>query len=130
MYSYKFPLLGFGFDTSNINESLNSAWGQLRFLQPLQMMDGIYSVIMKTVYNRYHRLQRSAELVDIQLSRFNDRLANSRQYHVVTSGNRLFQVQKPDTGVKRVVDLPNRTCDCNNFYEYQSPCAHAIAACR
>jgi hypothetical protein len=28
------------------------------------------------------------------------------------------------------VDLPKRTCECTNFQEYESPCAHGIAACK
>jgi hypothetical protein len=42
----------YGYDTSNIIESLNSAWSDIRNLPPLQIMDSIYSQAMKTVYNR------------------------------------------------------------------------------
>jgi hypothetical protein len=39
-------------------------------------------------------------------------------------------VQIPDTGVKYIVNLRERQCDCTNFMEYKSPCTHAIVACR
>ena len=35
----------------------------------------------------------------------------------------------PDSGFKYVVNLVDRVCDCEDFYEYQGPCTHAIAAC-
>ncbi len=36
----------------------------------------------------------------------------------------------PDTGLKHIVNLEQKMCECTNFQEYESPCAHAIAACR
>jgi hypothetical protein len=83
---------------------------------------------MKKVYERHHRNQRSTEIADTPLSKFNDRLVNSRRYHVSPSGNGVFQVQIPDSGRKHIVNLEESTCDCTLFQEYVSPCAHAIAA--
>jgi hypothetical protein len=37
-----FPLPRFGHDTSNIVESTNSVWREIRELPPLQLLDGIY----------------------------------------------------------------------------------------
>jgi hypothetical protein len=37
-----FPLPRFGYDTSNIAESVNSAWREIRELPPLSLLDGIY----------------------------------------------------------------------------------------
>lgn len=39
-------------------------------------------------------------------------------------------MQIPDTGVKHIVNLQERQCDCTKFTEYESPFTHAIAACR
>jgi hypothetical protein len=39
-------------------------------------------------------------------------------------------VQIPDTGVKYIVNLQERQCDCTNFSEYELLCTHAIVACR
>jgi hypothetical protein len=69
-------------------------------------------------------------LPDATLKAFQDRQQWSRRYKVYQSGNDIYQVQVPHTGVKYVVNLLQRTCDCTNFQWYKSPCAHAIAACR
>jgi hypothetical protein len=34
------------------------------------------------------------------------------------------------SGRKHIVNLAKKECDCGSFYEYQSPCAHAIAAAK
>lgn len=127
---YAFPYPRFGHNTSNIVESLNSAWNPIRSLPPLKMMDTIWSTTMKTIHDRYHRPQQSLQLADVPLSKFKDRLKSSHRYHVFESGNGVYQVQVPDSGSKFTVNLPQRTCTCHNFHEYSGPCAHAITACR
>ena len=94
------------------------------------MMDAIYTTIMKTVHDRYHCPQRSTVIANTPLTKFNDRLASSRRFRVFESGNGIYQVQIPDTGIKYIVNLEQSTCDCTNFQEYSSPCTHAIVACR
>jgi hypothetical protein len=54
----------------------------------------------------------------------------SRQFNVFPSGNGIYQVEVPATGVKYVVSLTDELCDCKDFYEYQGPCTHAIATSR
>ncbi len=130
LYRYAFPAARFGHDTNNITESINSLWGEIRELPPLLMVDAIHTFLMTKIYERYHRKQRQDRICNTPLDRFNDRLATSRRYQVFQSGNGIYQVQIPDTGTKRVVDLRERICECTNFEEYQSPCVHAIAACR
>jgi len=93
---------------------------------PLQMMDAIYTLLMKTVHDRFHRLQRTTTMADVPLAKFNDRLQSSRRYRVFDSGNWIYQVQIPDSGRKFIVNLKERRCDCMNFQEYLSPCTHAI----
>jgi hypothetical protein len=93
------------------------------------MMDAIYTAVMKIVHDRYHRLQRSAIIADVPLAKFHNRLAVSRRYQVFSSGNGVYQVQVPDSGRKYITDLRQKLCDCKYFYDYQSPCIHAIAAC-
>ena len=85
---------------------------------------------MKIVHDRYHCPQQSTQLTDIPLAKFKERLKSSHQYRFFESGNRVYQVQVPDSGSKFTVDLPQRTCTCYNFYEYSRPCDHAITACR
>ena len=85
---------------------------------------------MKTFYDRYHRQHQSTILPNAILNAFNDRLQRSKRYKVYQSGNSIYQVEIPDTGIKHIVDLEKKTCECTNFQEYESPCTHAIAACR
>jgi hypothetical protein len=120
----------FGVDTSNIIESLNGTWSEIRNLQPLKLIDAIYTAVMKTFYDRYHRVMKDLVLPDATLKLFQERYQYSRRYKVFQSGNNIYQVEVPDTGVKHVVNLQRRECDCTNFQYYQSPCVHAIAACR
>jgi hypothetical protein len=102
-------------DTNNIIESINSAWADIRRLPPLQMMDAIYTLLMKTVHDRYRRPQRTTTITDIPLTKFNDRLKSSKRYRVFESGNGIYQVQIPDSGRKFTVNLGKRHCDCGNF---------------
>jgi hypothetical protein len=94
------------------------------------MMDAIYTLLMKTVHDRFHRPQRTETIADVPLAKFNERLKSSRRYRVFESGNGIYQVQVPDSGRKYIVNLKEWECDCTNFHEYLSPCAHAIVACR
>jgi transposase-like protein len=59
---YAFPKPRFGHDTSNINESINNAWLDIRRLPPLQMLDEIYTTVMKTVCTR--SISRTTEVFD------------------------------------------------------------------
>jgi hypothetical protein len=93
-------------------------------------MDSIWSTLMKTFYDRYRRPQKSLVLADTLYIKFQERLQSSRQYRVFESGYGIHQVQIPDSGRKYIVRLRERVCNCKNFYEYQGPCVHAIAACR
>ncbi len=60
----------YGHDTSNIIESVNSSWDEIRQLPPLLAMDAIYSKCMKMVYDRLHKPQKSPLLVDTPMARF------------------------------------------------------------
>jgi hypothetical protein len=93
-------------------------------------MDAIYTLLIKTVYERHHRNQRSAEISDVPLAKFNDRLASSRRYQAFAPGDGVYQVQIPDSGRKHIVNLKKRSCGCKYFEEYESPYTHAITACR
>ena len=47
-----FPRPRFGHDTSNIVESINSVWREIRELPPLQLLNGIYEWFLTTWYQR------------------------------------------------------------------------------
>ena len=120
----------FGHDTSNIIESVNSSWDGIRQLPPLLAMDAIYSKCMKMVYDRLHIPQKSPLLADIPMAKFQARLKTSQRYYVSPSSNNIYQVEIPESGRKHIVNLAKKECDCGSFYEYQSPCAHGIAAAK
>ena len=94
------------------------------------MMDGIWTMIMKTIHSRYIKSQQNSEICDVPYAKFKDRLESSRRYQVVISGNEIYQVQNPDTGLKYNIDLKKWDCTCKNFREYLTPCSHVIAACK
>ena len=52
------------------------------------------------------------------------------RYRVYFSSNSIAQVEDPETSRKWVVDFDKKLCDCTDFYQFQSPCSHAIAAAR
>lgn len=122
------PYPKYGQNTSNIIESLNGAFSDIRCQPPIRMMDSIYLYCMKLIYDRAEKPQISLHLADVPWAKYSARLKNSRRYNVFPSGNGIFQVEIPDTGMKYIVNLAERLCDCKDFYEYQGPCTHAIAA--
>jgi hypothetical protein len=85
---------------------------------------------MKTFHDRLHRPHNSSCLPNTVYLKFQDRLKSSRRYKAFESGNGVYQVQVSDSGRNFIVDLEKRVCDCGNFFEYKSPCTHAITACR
>jgi hypothetical protein len=96
------------------------------------MIEAIYTFLIKIVYNRHNKaeLQKSTEIVDIPLQKFNKRLRSSRRYRVFKSRNRIFQVQILDTGVKYIVNLETTKCNCSFFWDYCLPCTYTITALR
>jgi predicted membrane-bound mannosyltransferase len=72
--------LRYGHNTSNIVESLNASWSDIRCLLPLQIIDAIYLEAMKTVYNRLTIKQRLQSISDILIAKFQARIKTSRQY--------------------------------------------------
>lgn len=94
------------------------------------MIDAIYTFLIRTVHDRNKEIQQSTELADIPLAKFNERLRSSRRFRVLKSGDRIYQVQIPNTGVKYIINLRTRECGCTYFWDYCSPCTHAITALR
>jgi hypothetical protein len=94
------------------------------------MMDAIYLEAMKTIYNRSTTKLRSDSISDIPIAKFEARMKTSRRYPVFHSGNGIAQVENPESGQKWIVNIPENKCDYTDFYEYISPCSHAITATR
>jgi hypothetical protein len=70
--------LRYGYNTSNIVESLNASWSDIYCLPPLQIMNTIYLEAMKTVYNRSTTKQRLQSISDIPIAKFQARMKTSR----------------------------------------------------
>jgi hypothetical protein len=127
---YVFPHARYGQDTSNINESLNQSYGEVRHMQPLQMLNTIYHKTMTMFYERSRRRQKGGQLADVPLKKFEERQVTSQRYKVHPSDDNTYQVETTATGEKHTVHLDIRVCQCTQFDEYNSPCAHGIAALR
>ena len=74
------PYPRYGHDTSNIIELLNSSWGDIRQLPPLQAMDAIYSYTIKMFYERANKTQKSQLITDVPMAKFEARMKTSRRF--------------------------------------------------
>ena len=101
---------------------MTATWLGLSHIPPLQMMGAIYTTIIKTIHVWHKCLQRSDQIADVSLSKFNDRLKASRKFRVFELGNYIYQVQIPDTSTKYITNLRTMHCDCTHFFDYFSPC--------
>ena len=75
--TYAFPAPRYGHLTSNIAESLNGAWRELRHLTPLRMLVAIWHKVMQTFADRRQRTTTSQLLPSVQKA-FDKRLTTSR----------------------------------------------------
>ena len=94
----------YGYDTSNILESVNNVLRPLRKLQPLRMMDGIWTWLMGLIYERHLRPQRGV-IVNSILTLFKERKIKAQRYKVFPSRNGIYQIQMPSSGNKYTVKL-------------------------
>ena len=138
--SIRFPRPRFGHDTSNIVESVNSIWRDIRELPPLQLLNGIYQWTLTTIYER----QRvpldlgNSVLSNTAYRQYKHRESSARHFTVLASSDTDFMVTTFQ-GIDYIVNLPpadmlNRLsvlqegfCSCGKYKDYQAPCAHAIA---
>jgi hypothetical protein len=126
---YAFPVPRFGHNTSNIVESLNGSWKDIRSMTPLHMLCSIWSKVMETVANRQKRQFKDAILCPAVKHLFDKRLATARRYRVIPSSSTVFQVTNEE-GKDYIVNLRKKTCSCAQFREYGGPCSHAIQAAK
>jgi hypothetical protein len=94
------------------------------------MIDAIYTLLMKTIHDRNKEIQESTKLANVPLAKFKERLCSSRRFRVFESRDGIYSVQIPDTGVKYTTNLRTRKRGCTYFWDYCSPCTHAITALR
>jgi hypothetical protein len=135
-----FLLPRFGHDTSNIVESTNSMWYELRELPPLQLLNRIYQWYTTAYFERIHLLLDPGNLVlsNKAYRSYKYRESIARGFQVLLSSNINFLVTTLQ-GVDFIIDLPNAEeldsrqnlltgrCTCGKYYEYTAPCVHAIA---
>ena len=96
------------------------------------MLDKIYIWAMNKVYRNKNPGKRPLEgqfLAKIPQRMLLERVARSNEIivEVQPCDELIFQVDTKRPS-RRTVDLRKHTCTCNGFQEYQSPCAHALAA--
>jgi MULE transposase domain len=130
-----FPHPRFGHDTSNIVESMNSVWRDIRELPPLQLINGIYQWYIKTFYKRRNLKITSGNsmLSNSAYRAYKSRESLTRSYHVLAASETSFLVTIT-RGAQFLVNLPVReigeilgSCSCKKYHEYLAPCSHAIA---
>src|SRR4051794_33616063 len=88
---HAFPLPRFGHLTSNIIESLNGSWKQIRSFPPLLLLTSIWSKVIETFAERRDRLMPLDICPAIKLL-FEQRYSNSRRYQVIASDTSIYQI--------------------------------------
>ena len=132
----RFPWPRFGHDTSNIVESTNSAWRDIRELPPLQLLNGIYQWCLTTWYQRLQvRLVAGNSVLSNAAYRgYKHRESAARGYQVLPSSDTTFLVTTTHA-TQYIVSLPPITevdrlqgsCSCRKYDDFSAPCSHAIA---
>jgi hypothetical protein len=125
--AYAFPVLRFEHNTSNIVESLNGSWKDIRNMTPLHILCSIWSTVMETVANRQNRQFKEAILCPVIKHLFDKRLVTACRYQAILLSSTVFQVTNEE-GKDYIVNLQKKTCSCAQFREYGGPCSHEIQA--
>ena len=145
-----FPAPRFGHDTSNIVESTNSMWREIRELPPLQLLNGItinitiiitnyiigiYQWNITTFYKRQHvqLVSGNTILSNSAYQSYKHRELSARGFYILPSSDIEFLVTT-SRAAEFIIKLPPLEtplaigfCSCLKYQEYQAPCSHAIA---
>jgi hypothetical protein len=133
--SVHFPHPRFGHDTSNIVESMNSVWRDIRELPPLQLLNGIYHWYIKTFRKRRGLgiMAGNSMLSNSAYRGYKSRESLARSYYVLATSETSFLVTTASLA-EFLVTLPVRiagellgSCSCKKYQDYLAPCSHAIA---
>jgi len=123
---------------TNIVESTNSVWREIRELPPLQLLNGLYqwtlttfyerqqvvlvpgnSILSNTAYQSYKHRETAARGFQIQPS-------SDTRFLVTTSRGSEFIVTLPDAGsLHLLTSLTQGHCSCLKYQEYIAPCEHS-----
>jgi hypothetical protein len=133
----RFPLSRFARDTSNIVESTNSAWRDIRELPPLQLLNGIYQWCLTTWYQRLQikPVPGNSVLSNTAYQAYKHRESAAQGFQVLPSSNTSFLVTTTRSN-QYIVSLPQQitldrhiigSCSCRKYQDFTAPCSHAIA---
>ena len=142
----RFPHPRFGHDTSNIVESVNSLWRDIRELPPLQLLNGIYQWTLTAMYERQREPPNrgNSALSNTAYKQYKHRESSARGFSVIASSDTDFMVTT-SRGIDYIVHLPpadlvqsdrlsdrlnavqEGSCSCGRYKDYQAPCSHAIS---
>jgi hypothetical protein len=125
---YTFLALRYSHLTSNIAESLNRAWKDLRHLIPLRILVAIWQKVMQTFADR-GQCTTTGQLLPTVQKAFDKRLITSRRYTAIASSATIYLILGQQ-GKESIVDLKNHTCTCIRFQEFGGPCSYALVAAR
>jgi hypothetical protein len=90
----RFPHPRFGHDTSNIVESVNSLWRDIRELPPLQLLNGIYQWTLTAIYERQREPpdRGNSALSNTAYKQYKHRESSARGFSVIASSDTDFMV--------------------------------------
>jgi hypothetical protein len=125
---HAFPAPRFGHITSNIAESINSAWDEYRCLPILRLFTSTWTKVMSTIHSRRQNQQQSNRITDFARNQLQKSYQQARRYQVKSAKDGLAQAFVPD-GHSYVVNLQEMDCSCGEFQEFLIPCRHAVAVC-
>jgi hypothetical protein len=91
--SYAFGSPRFGYITSNIVESLNAKFKEIRDLPVLQIQLGLWSNCLQTINQRSKTQFKSNDWTDYCYYRLELAFQESRRYHVITASPSIYQVE-------------------------------------
>jgi hypothetical protein len=137
-FCFRYPR--WGHDTSNIVESTNSMWREIRELPPLQLLNGIYQWYTKAFFERSHLplAPGNSILSNMAYRDYKHRESAARGFRVLPSSDTDFLVTSSG-GAEYIVTLPKTDeleileklvlgrCSCGKYQENTAPCSHAIA---
>lgn len=125
----------YGHYTSNLAETINSAWLNQRRLPILQGFQALWNYIMDTVYKRRETppTWKNPRWTNWAWGVFSRELEQARFYYVQRAEGAptyVAGVWRSTGGKTHTVRLRERKCTCLDFQDLRIPCRHALATCR
>ncbi|XP_075079795.1 uncharacterized protein LOC142165053 [Nicotiana tabacum] len=113
--------------TTNMAESMNSVLLKGREMPILRMLDFIQEKLGEWFYERRKKANETFHRVSIWAEEeMTKKMDLACKMFVFNLDSMLFRINSE--GIKFIVDLKKRTCDCLEFQLDELPCPHAIAA--